>query len=136
MKMNESTPSAPPLARDLEIIQLSCNNFENKLTEDLRLIDSKQAHLQKRINELEKVFSIASIAARAQQQCTDFDGEQTCLKLNEKVRITGSNSCLNSEINPFTIVGNGAGAETSFHSTKCLSLRELSTSLQQNARTP
>lgn len=101
MKKNESTPSTKgePLAKDLEIIQLSCNNFENKLTEDLQIIDSKQVHLQKRINELENVFSIASIAAQAQQQCADFDGEQTCLKLNEKVRITASNSCFNFEIN-------------------------------------
>lgn len=77
-----------PLSTDLEIIQLNCNNVENKLTEGLRNIDSKQIHLQNRINELENAFSIVTSATRAPPQYTDFDDEQTFLELNEKVRTT------------------------------------------------
>lgn len=73
------------MSMDLECIQLNCNNIENKLTEDLRTIDNKQIHLQNRINELENAFTIASNASQATQQYIDFDGEQTCLELNEKV---------------------------------------------------
>lgn len=71
----------------MEIIRLNCNNFENELVEDLRNIDNKQIHLQNRINELENAFTVASNTAQASQQWTDFDGEQTCSELHEKVRV-------------------------------------------------
>lgn len=77
-----------PLSNDLEIIQLNCNNVENKLTEGLRNIHSQQIHVQNRINELNNASPIVPSATQAPPQYTNVDGEQTCLELNEKVRTT------------------------------------------------
>lgn len=79
------TQSSESVADGLETIQLKCNNSENKFADDLRTIDTKQIHLQNRINELENVFTIAS-ARTMQQSLADADSDQMCSDLSEKVR--------------------------------------------------